>query len=206
MRQVSAVTQARLDAGELVLRSFVWIAARRRDTGALAARGWWNDVGTLEAQVIDAQDVVRTRTFIGSGDLMGLGSVPLILGMTAQEVTIQLSLMSQAVAELVREWEPRRAAVEIHRGLFDPWTKLMVEPAARRFIGFVDDPDIPTPAEGQEGTITLRCASLSQELQRSSSAKRSSADQRKRHPGDAFLDYAATIKHRKPVWGDRDSA
>lgn len=206
MRQVSASTQARLEAGELVLRDFVWIGARRRTDGSLAERGWWSDVGTVQAQVVDAQDIVQTRTYIGNGDLMSVSSIPLTIGFTAQEVSIQLSLVSQAVEEVIREWNAQRAPVEIHRGLLDPVSMLLPEPAVQRFVGFVDNVEIPTPAEGGEGAITLTCANLSQELLRSNAAKRSDADQRLRNSSDGFYRHAHVVKNWQITWFDEDSA
>lgn len=205
MRELTAATQRRLEAGELVARDFVWVGARRRTTGALAERGWWSDAGTIDAEVIDETNTVRTRTFIGQGDLGRIDAVPLVSGFVAQEVTVRLSMVSIAVAEAVREWDVRRAPILICRGFLDPVSRLMPEPAVRRFFGFVDDAEIATPAEGQDGSITLQCASLSQELLRSSTAKRSDADQRRRAPGDRFYRHAAVVGDWEVEWGSEDN-
>ena len=204
MRQISATTQARLDTGELVLRDFVWIGARLRSNGQLASRGWWSDVGTVTAQVPDANNVLRTRTYIGNGDLVGVAAVPMVLGLTAQSVTIDLAVMSDAVEEAVREWDVRFAPVEIHRGVIDPVSMLMPEPALRRCAGFVDYAEISTPAEGEDATISLKCANKVQETLRSNSAKRSHADQQLRSLGDTFYRHTAVVGKWKIKWFDGD--
>lgn len=201
MRQISAATLARLEAGELVMRDFFWIGARNRTTGDITERGWWSDVGTVQAQVIDATDTVQTRTYIGGAQMVEISPVPLVTGLTVQTVDVRLSIISPSVEEAVREWDVRRAPVEIHRGLLDPSTYRMAEPAIRRFVGFVDEADIRTPEEGSDGaTVSLTCASHTQELLRSSSDKRSDASQRRRNPNDGFFRHANVVSEWQVKW------
>jgi len=185
-----------------VPRDFLWITARNRATGAPVTWGAWSDVGTVSADVIDpASGATVTRTYEGGGAVIAIGNVQLVTGLTVQAVEISLSQLDAGAQQAVRGHDVRRAPVELHRGFLDPDTHRLVAPAVPRFVGFVDEAPITTPVEGGFGEIRLVCASQTQELTRSSTAKRSDADQRRRNASDGFFRHAATVGTWKIWWG-----
>ncbi len=202
MRVLDPAVQAALEAGALQMRDFVWVTARDRDTSAPVTWGAWSDLGTVDADVIDpATGGTVTRTFQGGGNLVEVSAVPLVTGLTVEVVTLRISQIEAGAEQLVRGYDVQRAPIELFRGLFDPGTYQLVAPAVPRFVGFVDEVQIETPAEGGEGAIVLTCASHTQELTRTSSAKRSDSDQRRRNADDAFFEHAAVVGTWQIFWG-----
>lgn len=202
MRDLDAATLAALQSGRVVPRDFLWLRPRDRDTGARVDLGFWSDLGTVAAQVIDpVTDLAVTRNYTGAGDLVSVGPVPLAAGFTVQTVTLRLSQVTAGAAQAVRGYDLRLAPVELHRGYMDPETGLLVAPAQCFFTGEVDDAPISTPPEGEEGEITVTLKSHAQELTRTNPAKRSDADQRKRNPNDGFFRHAATVGTWRVFWG-----
>lgn len=202
MRDIDPNTLAALGTGQVVPRDFVWLEPRDRSTGTIHPVGFWSDVGSVNAQVIDPQtDVAVTRTYRGAGDLVAVSPVALAMGLVVQEVTITLSQVTPDAQQAVRGYDVRRALVELHRGYLDPASGLLVAPALPWFTGEIDGAPITTPPEGEEGAITLKAKSHAQELTRTSAAKRSDADQRRRDPNDAFFQHAAVVGTWKVKWG-----
>lgn len=202
MRNVSNENLAALAARRLVARDFLWIVARDRVTGAPVTDGMWSDVGNTTAAVINPDTgLAVNRDWYGSGTLVQIDDIPLVANLTVQNVNIRMSQVSEHVQTLVRLYDCRQARVEIFRGLFDPETKQMVAPAECRFVGFVDTITITTPAENDEGAVTLVCASHTQEMTRSNPVTRSHATQILRHPGDMFFADADTVTEWEFFWG-----
>lgn len=203
-REISSANQDALEAGSLVLRDFLTIVARDRDTGDQVSDGMWSDVGTVTAEVVDPDTgLADERTFYGAGTLISIDDIPLVSNLTVQTVTIRLSQVADRVNDLVRTHDCKQARVEIHRGLFDPATRLPAAPAVCRFVGFVDDIEIQTPAEGGDGGVTLSCVSHTQEMTRSNPDTRSHASQVLRSASDDFFADAATVGEWELWWGKR---
>lgn len=201
MRALDPAVVAALEADALAPRDFLWIVARDRETGDPVADGFWSDLGAVNASVIDPADgVTRVRTYHGAGDLISVAAVPLVTGLTVQTIPIRLSQISPRVAQIVRGYDLKQARVEVHRGFLDPSSLRLVAPAVPRFVGFVDEVVISTPAEGEQGEIALTVASHVQELTRFNTATRSDADQQQRYPGDGFFRHAAAIANWQIWW------
>jgi hypothetical protein len=75
------------------------------------------------------------------------------------------------------------------------------EPASSRFVGYVDEATLETPAEGGEGSFTLKCVSTAQELTRYNPDLRSNESQLLRAPGDTFYADTATVGDLTIFWG-----
>lgn len=202
MRHISATNQAALEARALEARDFLWLVARTRDTGVAVTEGLWSDVGSVSAAVINPDSGLSvTRDWYGTGSLVAIDDIPLVANLSVQTIEIRLSQVHERVERIVRDYDCQQARVEVYRGLFDPNTKQMVAPAECRFVGFVDKIDIKTPAEGEEGAVTLSCVSHTQEFTRSNPDTRSDATQRLRDPHDDFFVDADTATEWEIWWG-----
>ncbi len=202
MRSISANNYAALQARRLVARDFLWIKAKTLDTGAPYEYGFWSDVGNVAAQVLNPNTgLPETRNFEGSGSLIQISDIPLVSNLSIQNVTITLSQLDEAVANIVRGYDMKQAGVEVYRGMFDPTTRQMVDPAFSRFIGYVDDLEIVTPKEGEAGSITLTCAPNTQETTRSNPDTRSHDSQVLRSSTDDFFRDATTVGDWEFFWG-----
>lgn len=201
MRQLPAAANTALNTRNVTIRDFLWIEARDRDTGALVPYGWWSDLGTVTASVIDPRTgEIVPRSFAGAGGLIEISAIPMMANMTVQSVTVTASQISNA-NDLVRGYSVKQARVEIFRGLFAPASLVQLAPAYARFVGFVDEVKITTPSEGDTGGIELTCVSHSQEMRRKNPATRSDADQRRRSETDSFRRHAATVGTWEIKWG-----
>lgn len=201
MRALDAAALAALKSRAVCLRDFLWIVARDRDTGAPVAAGFWSDLGTVSAQVLNPETGgPEFRTFEGGGNLIEISAIPLVANLTVQNVTVTASQLSN-INDLVRAYDLKQARVEIYRGLFTPATLNQLAPAFPRFVGFVDEVEINTPAEGDAGSITLTCVSNSQEMGRSNPATRSDGYMQQRSAGDTFRRHAATVGTWELKWG-----
>lgn len=203
-RSLDSAVLTALAARTLVARDFIWFVARERDTGDPVTDGMWSDVGNITAEVINPDTGLAVeRAFYGSGTLVAVSDIPLVSNVTVQQVTITLSQVDDRVADLVRTYDVKQARVEIFRGLFDPATRLLVAPAVPRFVGFVDQVEIQTPPEGEEGAVVLTCASHTQEMLRSNPDTRSHESQKLRSATDNFFQDASVVGEWELFWGKK---
>lgn len=207
MRTLDSAIVTALEDGRLKSRDFVWITARNRGSGDPETAGFWSDLGTVSAPVIDAltQSEV-TRDFVGCGSAMVIGDLPLTSDLTVRELDIGLSQIDENIALMVRGYDVKLAPIQVYRGLFDPSTHRLVAPAAPRFVGFVDTMEIVTPKEGEFGAVTLKCVSQIREMTRSNPDVRSGASQRARSAGDSFYDYTQNVADWQIFWGQQKGA
>lgn len=206
MRYIPASTQALLEAQTLVVRDFMRITARVRETGVPISVGFWSDIGDVAAQVVDTDTgLLVTYDFVGCGSLIAIDPIPMVSNLTVQEIDVHFSQLEDRINELIRVYDISQAKVEIWRGEYDPETMRMVEPAQSRFIGTVDGAPIETPAEGGEGSIKISCVSSAQELTRGNPDMRSHESQILRDPGDNFYQDVAAVSDLVIFWGREGS-
>lgn len=202
MRSISAANFTALQNRVLMPRDFIWFVVRTMDTGAPVTDGYWSDIGTISAQIIDPDTGgVVTRIWAGAGSLIQISDIPLVSNLTVQNITVTLSQVADRVQNLVRGYDCKQGRVEIYRGLFDPASRTMVAPAEPRFVGTLDEAPIRTPRENESGDVQLSCTSNTQELTRANSDTRSDASQRLRSSSDDFLADAAVVGTWQHFWG-----
>lgn len=202
MRPISTANQTALAARELVARDFLWIVAKDRETGAPVNVGFWSDIENVTAPVLDPDTLLPVnRTYYGAGGLISIDSIPSVSVVQVQDVKLILSQLDEMVEQAVRLYDVKQARVEIHRGLFDPDTRLLVDPAIVRFVGFVNQIEITTGQENGEGGVTITCVSHTQELTRANPATRSHEDQKTRSSTDDFFIDAAVTADWTVQWG-----
>jgi hypothetical protein len=202
MRSLTAANLAALQARQLCARDFIWFIAKDRDTGDPVTDGYWSDVGTITIPVIDPDTgLSQDREFFGAGSLIEISDIPLVANLTVQAVTVRLSQISDRAMNLLRTYDCKQAKVQIFRGLFDPATRKIVSAAPARFVGYVDEAPITTPAEGEEGSVELTCVSNTQELTRANSDTRSHESQKRRHSGDTFYKDVGVVGDWEQFWG-----
>jgi hypothetical protein len=202
MRDIDSGTQAALDARAIVARDFIWITGKPFAGGPAESIGFWSDLGTVTATVIDGEtgDEV-SRDYIGAGTLLAIDDIPLTSDVNIRTINVTLSQISDSVAGAARGYDLKQGPVEIHRGLFDPVTRNLVSAPLPRFVGFIDKCIIVTPQEGAEGSIQLSMTSHTQELTRANSEKCSDDSQQRRAAGDAFYKDVGTVGDWDMFWG-----
>ena len=202
MRDITAENWTALQQRTVMPRDFIWFVVRNRISGAPVVDGYWSDIGTIDAQIIDPDTGgYATRTFYGAGSLIQISDIPLVSNITVQNITVTLSQVADRVNALVRQYDCKQGRVEIYRGLFDPMTRQMVSPASPRFVGTIDQAPIRTPREGESGDVVLTCTSNTVELTRTNPDTRSDASQRLRSDTDDFFYDVTTVGSWQHFWG-----
>ncbi|UGX87129.1 hypothetical protein [Phyllobacterium meliloti] len=203
MRNISSGNLALLQGRQLVARDFLWIVARSFD-GSPYPYGFWSGVGDISAPVTNPDTgLPNTRNFEGSGTLIQIGDVPQVANITVQNVTISMSQIDAGVANIVRGHDLKQARIEIYRGLFNPDTRQLVDPAFLRWIGFVDKVTIKTPKENDAGSVEIECASHTQEMTRGNPDRRANDSQRLRSATDNFFEDVTTVGETEFFWGQK---
>jgi hypothetical protein len=201
MRGIPAAAQTALEQNVIRVRDFIRFTVRDRDTGDEVVQGYWSDVGTVEANVINPEtQASEAATFDGAGSLISVGAVPLVSNLSVQGTSIELSQVSDANS-IVRQYDAKQGTVEVFRGLFEMNSRTQISAAYPRFFGFINEPEILTPAENEEGGITLSCVAHTQELTRFNPATRSDAYQKQRSAADTYRRHSATVGTWEIKWG-----
>lgn len=202
MRFLDTAEITAIQARSVVARDFLWITAKDRSTGATTDYGFWSDIGTITADVVDGRTgATEARDFYGVGLALNIGTIPLTADVTVRNVDIGLPQIDDVAQLIVRGKDVRGAPIQLFRGYFDPATRGLVAAAKPRFVGYVDGAPIETPAEGGEGSITLNCVSTTRELTRTSVEARSHASQIARAAGDAFYKDTGVVGDWTMFWG-----
>lgn len=186
----------------IVPRQFVWITAKDRSTGAAVSTGFWSGLDTVTLNVISGETGLEvSRDYIGNGSLLSVDAIALSIGLDVRTVGVTLSQIHPSVAAAARDNDPRLGQIEIHRGLFDTKSHLLIAAPRLHFIGKIDTVSFKTPTPGQEGGITLNCTSISSELTRTNSMRRSD-EHSKLRSGDRFYRYAGVVGNWNYWWGE----
>lgn len=205
-RTLDGTAYAALQDRKLVARDFIWLTVRSRVDQSPVSDAYWSDYGTFSASVVNPDTgATETRSFFGAAGLISISDIPLISSLTVQQITITLNHVSDRINDLLRTYDCKQGEVIVWRGLFDPATRLQAGPAYPRFVGFIDEAPITTPAENQVGDVTLTCTSFTQELTRTNSDTRSDASQKLRSATDNFFQDAAVVGTWEHFWGHESS-
>lgn len=204
MRTASANTIAALNNAKLrglKPRNFIWFVAKNRTTGSPQSFGFHGDIDTFDVTVINGEtNLPITNTYYGDGAIRHVSRIPLTVGLTIRRVSIELSNVHAAVNDMVRGYDVRNAKVQIHRGILDPDTNLLVDNPMVHFMGTVDSVEPLRPSVGSEGGVSVECVSITNELTRTNPARASDAYQRSRSD-DRMLRYVDIMGDVKVVWG-----
>lgn len=184
------------DRSQFLAHTLIWFAARNRASGAVETIGFWSGADhanfTIGGQV---------RTYYGAGSFISMDPLRRQTGVKARTQRVQFAQVSPEFLTLIRTYDPRHAAVEIHRALFDPLSELLVDEPHLLLRGFVDKASIPTPAKGGSASVSIEIATHARALTKPVSRYRSDASLRTRAPADAFRQYASVTEAVETVWG-----
>ncbi len=189
MKQFSPATSAYLARrGGSVVRVLVHAWARNRQTDEIEP-----------VFIIDG----TARTYYraeGNFEVDEIASEP---GTDVRFVTLRLCGLTPEIITLLRAWQPRFAAVEIHRALFDADSGALVDTPTRLFRGWIDGAPMPVPALGEDAQIEIRLASANRGLTRTLAAKKSDAALQAARQGDKFRQWVDVSGKVAVVWGER---
>lgn len=174
----------------------VWVQARNRATGAPETLGLWTGAEDISF-VVNGQ----TRHYAGAGAMLSLDPIVYSAGLEVRVHRMRLSGVDETVAQLVRGYDARLAAVELHVARFDLDSGALVDEPELRLRGTVDEMPIHAPEQGGEAYIDMSVASQSRELTRTLTLRKSDENQRLRS-GDRLRQYAGLSGKVTSYWGE----
>jgi hypothetical protein len=195
VRVYDGSTQTYIDALDgIVARHLVWFTARNRSTGAAETIGIWNGD--------DHQNftIGTSRTYYGAGSLLDIEPITAGVGLTVRIHQITMSGISPQVEELLRTYDARLAAVEMHRALFSLSTGSLVGTPYRVMKGWVNGVKLTS---GEDSKAVISVASAARALTKPLALYRSDAAMRERSATDTFRAYADISGQVGVWWGEK---
>ena len=190
----------------LVIRDFVHIRAKNRGTGDLEGIGFWNGIVPMTAEVTDPSDgSTVSNLYQAGGALLKMPSIPAGLNLEVRTIRLQFSRLSEAVLNAIRLYDAKMAPIQIHRGIFDPTTRRLVDPAICRFDGYINRAPVRLPKAGGTGTVDLECVTYARILTRTSGKKFSHETIKDRTSGDLFAKYVDVAGGWRIFWGEEET-
>lgn len=195
MRDLTAGQLAALALPHVKRRTFIWIEGRDPITSLPDPAGFWDDVGSV---------TVDSRTYVGSGNVVTISPISARSDLSIPAINVTLSGLATEAIGMVRGTSLSQAPVEIHYGIYDTSTRLLLPPLFPLFVGQVDAVEIKTPESGGSCTIILTCESASRALTIRRTGTRSEETQTTRNATDRFYSYTNAIREQTIYFGRRD--
>jgi hypothetical protein len=197
MRTISPTLQAHLAARQgFVIRLLFYAWPKNRSTGAVEEVGLWT--GATHQDFTIGGDL---RSYAGAGGVMAIAPVISAIGLDIRHQRVTLSAIFPEVEDLMRGYDPHRAPAELHRALYDPASRALIEEPHRLFKGFITKAKITRPEAGAMATVDLTLASTARNLTQPLAVRQSDASQRLR-AGDRFFKHADVSGEVDVIWGE----
>jgi len=194
MRSYGSATLTHLQAREgVVPRVLCWFAARNRSTNAVESMGLWTGADN-ETLTVDG----ASRAYYGAGNVIDVPPLTVQAGLAVRMYRLGLTGLTAEVAQLIRAYDPRFATVQIHRALYAPIDRSLIEAPHRILSGYVDEVEWNTPPAGGQSGVVLVIATSSRVLTQDLPLTFSDATQRQ-VSGDRFFRHA-DVSGSVPVW------
>lgn len=191
---------ANASANGLVVRDFVFIKALNTETDVVEEIGLWSGDVPVTAPVIRPSDgEEEVRVFQGVAGLMQVPAIPMTMKMEVRSIKLTFSNLSPYVINAVMVYNPKSRPIQIHRGVFDPQTMNLVDPAHCRFDGFINRVQIKRAKAGNDGIVSIECQSHARQLAMGKADKFSDEFFKRRGARQKHLDVVPNI-----VWGQKD--
>lgn len=197
MRTISGPLQTYLtDPTGVLMEAMVWILARDRTTNAQVGIGFWTG---------DDHETITVggtpRLYYGAGNIIDL-SDPITYrnGLDVGSWKFTLSNLTPEFDTLFRTYDLRLAPVEVHRGVYNLNSGVLIEAPHRLLKGWIETAPLEEPEEGSEATCTINCVTSAMGLTKTLALNKSDAFQRTRS-GDRFNRYAAVSGAVSVKWG-----
>jgi hypothetical protein len=183
----------------IVPRDFVWIEALNTATDEIEHIGLWNGDVPVTVPVIKPSDgTTVNRVYQGIGARLQVPSIPSSMKLEVRTIRIVVSGLSPEIINAVLVYQPKQRPIEVHRGLFDPATMNIVDPAWCRFDALINRCPVTRPKAGNDGRVQIEAQSHARNLTMGNPAKLSD-EFFQRRGGDGSGRYLDVVP--KVVWG-----
>lgn len=184
----------------IVPRYFAWIKALNTQTDEIEEIGLWNGPVPVSVAVIQPGDgATVTRPYQGVAGLMQAPSIPMTMKLEVRTVKLVFSNLTPEIINVVKVYKAKNHPIEIHRGLLDPSTMNLVDPALCIFDGATNRAPIKRGKPDNPGSVTIECQSHARTLAMGSSEKFSAEFLKRRGADYPWIDAPASV-----TWGQED--
>lgn len=180
----------------IVARPLLWIVAADRSTGAASPIGFW---GGADHETITIDGIARL--YYGAGNLIGLDAITYQTGLTVRMQRVTLTSLSPEAQTALRTYDPRFAAVEVHRAFYDLDTGALLDAPQKVYSGWVDQAPITTPAKGGQASAQLTLSGQEQIFTKTLSVVKSQAALTNRSATDTFRKWTDLAGQIEVQWG-----
>lgn len=200
----TGVLLANAPTNGLKKRDFIFFTAKNRNTGDPETMGIWNGMVPINASVIRPRDgATVSREYQPIPDFMP-PPIPASSELQVRTIRLKFSNLSQELIQAIRLYELQMAPVEIHRGVFDPATNRLADPAEVMFNGFVNKAPIRKGKQNSPGSIELELVSRAR-LLTITSGQKFSDEYMKTRGNDRFAQYTDVVGDIRIWWGQEVS-
>lgn len=177
-------------------RWLLWVTPKDLLTGALVDFGIWSGD---DHQTITVDGV--PRLYYGAQGAFGVDPVKYGTGLSIRTQGVSLSGVSPEGEQLVRGYNLRLAAAELHLALLDPQSFAIID-IQRMFKGVVNRAPFSTPAIGGVSTISLELVSSLRGMTKMLGLRKSDESQKLRS-ADRFRRFGGLANAVSDPWGGK---
>ena len=197
MPDLDITQQDQLDSREGVdPKVLIWVRARNLTTDAIEGLGFWTGD--------DDQDFVvegETRTYAGAGEVVNVPPIRAGIGIKVRRQNVEMPPFAPRVANALKAYALRKAAVQIHVQLMDVHTGNPLGAPIRMFKGTIDEmPRDLGPREG-DNRLTFVLASMMRALTITPPLYKSNAALQLRNGADTGRKYSDVAGDWVVPWG-----
>jgi len=149
----------------------------------------WNGIGTLTVDSVD---------YVGTGTLLGIGSVEESSELQANGITVTLSGITSPLIQKARDEDYQGRELKVLLGALDANSAVISNPIVI-FSGFMDTMTIKDG--GEFATIAVTAENRLIEFERSRARRYTAEDQKIDYPNDKGLEFVAELSEKEIVWG-----
>ncbi|UWQ73341.1 hypothetical protein [Leisingera sp. M658] len=177
-------------------RVLLWFQARNRTTGAPETLGFWTGDDHQEF-LIDGE----IRTYYGAGAVIDVPPIIAAPGFQVRQYRVKLPPMLDEVKQLLQQYDPRHAEVQIHSAVFDLDTGNLMPPVKRMFKGVLNEAPEELGGKGRPSFTQLVLVSPARKLTQGLPLKRSNAELQRRNADDRGREYSDVAGEWPVPWG-----
>lgn len=149
----------------------------------------WNGVGNLSHD---------SKTYVGAGNLLTIGSISESTDLQATGTTLILSGVGSSLTAVARDEDYQGRSVVIKLGAMDETASVVADPV-EIFSGFMDVMIINDG--GESSTISVSAESRLIQFDRAKVSRYTDQEQKRKHPTDRGLEFVTSIQQLEVKWG-----
>jgi hypothetical protein len=202
MRTISPTLQSyTLTEQAVIAQCLIYIYPRDRSTNAIVPIGFWTG-DDHETITVDGSP----RLYYGAGNVMDISDpITYQTGVDTSTWRFSMTTLTTEFEQMFRVYDPRLAAIEVHRAVYYTSSGALVEAPHRLFKGWIETCPIDDAADVGETVCNITCVTSALALTKTLALYKSDAFQ-KTKSSDRMNKYSTVSGSVPVVWGQNASA